>query len=276
MRLSPARFVWQDRSLPFTLAHPAAVLPLRRTRLVFSALVIGSLVPDLPYFIFLRENKGLGHSMAGVFDFCLPAGLALLWLFHGLLKRPLVMLAPEFVRRRIGEEDLQFRFGPGQRFALIIGSLLLGVATHLLWDAFTHVNGYFVEHWPTLSVTVMTYRSMPLWHALQYVCSVVGVGIVVVVAGLWWMRKHPVHEPVAPEMSPRLRWFVNGVAIVLALMVGTAAGLDRLLRHHYGWKGSLIQLVVVAITAGIVEMILFSVSWHWTRALRSNSLVGTG
>jgi len=36
--------------VPFTGSHPAAVLPLLRTPLPSAALVIGSLVPDLPYY----------------------------------------------------------------------------------------------------------------------------------------------------------------------------------------------------------------------------------
>ncbi|MEI5672079.1 MULTISPECIES: DUF4184 family protein [unclassified Nocardioides] len=40
--------------MPFTLVHPAAVLPLVRTPLVPSALVLGSVAPDLPYFVSSR------------------------------------------------------------------------------------------------------------------------------------------------------------------------------------------------------------------------------
>lgn len=34
--------------MPFTLAHPAYVLPLRRLGLPVSALAVGSMVPDVP------------------------------------------------------------------------------------------------------------------------------------------------------------------------------------------------------------------------------------
>ncbi|MEE2045837.1 DUF4184 family protein, partial [Nocardiopsis tropica] len=37
--------------MPFTLSHVAAVLPLARTRLPPAALVVGSVVPDLPYYL---------------------------------------------------------------------------------------------------------------------------------------------------------------------------------------------------------------------------------
>lgn len=36
--------------MPVTIAHPAAVLPLRGLGLPLSAMVIGSMAPDLPVF----------------------------------------------------------------------------------------------------------------------------------------------------------------------------------------------------------------------------------
>ena len=37
--------------MPFTGSHPAAVLPLLRTSLPGSALVAGSLAPDVPFYL---------------------------------------------------------------------------------------------------------------------------------------------------------------------------------------------------------------------------------
>ena len=37
--------------MPFTGSHPAVVLPLLRTPLPASALVLGSTAPDLPHFL---------------------------------------------------------------------------------------------------------------------------------------------------------------------------------------------------------------------------------
>ncbi|MGZ4814737.1 MAG: DUF4184 family protein, partial [Terriglobales bacterium] len=247
--------------MPFTLAHPAIVLPLRRTGLVFSALVIGSLTPDFPYFLFVSNEIRWGHSSRGIFLFCLPIGIAILWLFHHLLKRPLVALAPEFGRRRIAESDLQFRFGPLQRFAWILVSLLIGIISHILWDGFTHDHGYFVKHWPLLSIPVETYRVMPLWRALQQGFSLLGVAVVAVVTMWWWYRKPVLAEPVRSEMTPRLRWFVIAIMVLLACMVGTAVGLNSHFGHQ--WKMSLIKGVIVTMSTAGAELLLFSLVWLW-------------
>jgi hypothetical protein len=60
--------------MPFPLAHPAAVLPLRRVQaLCFPALVLGSLTPDFGYLF--ADLSRLSHHLLGSLLFCLPAGL---------------------------------------------------------------------------------------------------------------------------------------------------------------------------------------------------------
>src|ERR1039458_6493774 len=76
--------------MAFPLAHPAAVLPLRRycpIWLSFPALVIGSLSPDAGYC--LGDLGGLdwgtfSHGLLGSVAFCLPVGIVMLALFYGL------------------------------------------------------------------------------------------------------------------------------------------------------------------------------------------------
>ena len=242
------------------MAHPAIVLPLRRAGLVFSALIVGSLTPDLPYFVFASEFHW-AHSWLGVFLFCLPVALAALWLFHAVLKRPLVALAPEAMRRRIAPADLEFRFGPARRFAWIVVSLLIGVISHVLWDGFTHDHGYFVKHWALLNGPVETYRVMPMYKALQQGFSALGVAVLAVVTAWWWYRKPIVSEPVGPEMTPRLRWFVITIVVLLACMTGAAAGL----KVHFGhqWKMSMIKGVIAAISTTCAELLVFSFVWLW-------------
>ena len=67
-----ARGRWAGlRRMPFTLAHPAAILPLRGIRYLRTApLIIGALMPDLPYYV---PGKAActwhpeTHSIAGSF-----------------------------------------------------------------------------------------------------------------------------------------------------------------------------------------------------------------
>ena len=52
--------------MPFTLSHPAAVIPLRRWG-IFSALIIGSIMPDSVYFLpFMDEHDRFAHTLPGI------------------------------------------------------------------------------------------------------------------------------------------------------------------------------------------------------------------
>ena len=252
--------------VPFTLAHPAAVLPLRRTQLVFSALVIGSVAPDLPYFLTLSDNLRSWHSVHGVFLFCLPVGLILLWLFHRVVKRPLVALAPEYVRVRISPEELEFRFGPWWRFLLIVASLLIGTFAHILWDGFTHDHGYFVKHWEWLSMPVISplitrNHHMPLWRALQHWCSVIGVLAVMVTSAWYWIRKPVLADSVPQQFTSMRRMQILAAGLLLAAAIGVVAGLAAE-GHHY-WKWLLVKMTIVFISAMCAEVLLYSVAWHF-------------
>ena len=63
--------------MPWTLSHPAAVLPLRRFSprpLDFAALVVGSMTPDLGYYIDRFDLSTCPHP-AGSFVACVPTGV---------------------------------------------------------------------------------------------------------------------------------------------------------------------------------------------------------
>jgi hypothetical protein len=80
--------------VPFTLAHPAAVLPLRRYRLPLSALVIGIMAPDFEYFLGLAQLGRSAHTFPGILTLSLPAALVALFVFQGVMKWPVFSLMP--------------------------------------------------------------------------------------------------------------------------------------------------------------------------------------
>lgn len=144
-------------SVPFTLAHPAAVLPLRRF-LWFPGLVAGAMAPDLGYYLpVLPTHDVLGGSLAAV-----------VLLLVGRLLLPSVMaLAPEFVRTRVS------RPGDVRRPFMRALSIVVGVLTHLLWDAFTQTDGWFVQRWDWLTVPVAGPHR--LYNVIGYISSLGGM-----------------------------------------------------------------------------------------------------
>lgn len=136
------------------IAHAAASLPFRRTKLIASAVVIGCFAPDFEYFIRLAPKGGFGHTFPGLFALDLPLGLAVYWLFHRYVREPLWAWLPDGIRQRV---KLNPRMGPLRgiaRSALVSLSILVGAVTHILWDSLTHPASWPYRHWHFLSDTV--------------------------------------------------------------------------------------------------------------------------
>lgn len=176
--------------MPFTLAHSAAALPFRRLRLVPSALIIGTLAPDFEYLIKLDAHGRIAHTFPGVLVLTLPLALAVLWIFHRFVKLPLVRLLPDGVQGRLAKHLGEFSFLGLSRFLYIVASILVGIATHLLWDSFTHRGTWLYVRWPLLRQTfhLPFEGNIPLYKALQHGSSVLGVGVVLIWLVLWYRR----------------------------------------------------------------------------------------
>lgn len=209
--------------MPITFAHPAAAIPLLRFRLPLSALVAGSVMPDLPYFIHLSTGAGYAHTPKGLVTFCLPAGLVSLWVFHALLKRPLLSLAPPTHRGKLASSAHRFAFLPLRRLLRISLSILIGAVTHVVWDSFTHANGWMVLRVSLLAqpLVVTPYGYLYTYKVLQYLSSLCGTLLLI-----WWYRRWvlkadsvPAYSLPAPAEPARRLW----IATIL-LLPATIAG----------------------------------------------------
>lgn len=170
--------------MPFTLAHPAAIWPIRRLpTLSLIPLVLGSLLPDIAGFIphnVLMPYYWLpnSHTLRATFTFDLPLGYLLLLLLI-TLRTPLT--APLWEPHRSFIRSGFTRLLTTRHWWLIsVPSLLIGSWTHIVWDSFTHENHWMVRNVPLLQQQVAEQiHPMGLYHVLQYVCSVVGLVIVI-------------------------------------------------------------------------------------------------
>jgi hypothetical protein len=203
--------------MPFTPAHAAAALPFLRLRLVPSALVVGTMAPDFEYFLRLAPGGGFGHTIPGAFLLSLPLALIVLGIFHGLLKEPLLRLFPDGIRLRIAAQAVPFRFGGPARFVLIVVSALAGIATHLVWDMFTHHDTWPARHFPWLTqeVPLPVHGSTTHFAILQIVSTAVGILILCVWLAHWYRTARPIPADGFPTLPPARRHLVlAGIAIV--------------------------------------------------------------
>lgn len=186
--------------MPFTPTHAAAVLPFLRTPLPASTLVIGSMAPDIPFY--LPFDPGLRtHTAAAVGTTDVLFG-ALAWLvWHGLLAAPALWAAPRALHARLTAVPLGVRVRlRGLRAVLLtLVALAVGSATHVLWDEFTHPRRWGPEHVPLLAEQ---WGPLAGYRWLQYATSVLG-GVVLLVWFVRWWRRTP---PRPGVRRPGVRW----------------------------------------------------------------------
>jgi hypothetical protein len=258
--------------MPFTASHPAAVLPLlRRGRWVTAGLVTGSTAPDLPSFVPLGLGHEQTHPLSAILwpDGLLAIGLLVIWWV--LLRPGLAPLWPA-AAARCGPSG--WRSAPrGQGWRRLFGwvgwlaaSELVGLATHLGWDSFTHSDGFVVTRSATLSGRWLGHH-VDDW--LQALSSVVGLAIVAAYL-LWAWRSRPVPPRPPDPVGPVLRVVVIGVTVAAVV---TAAGLEwrSLAAAHAGLLLTSADTTKAGCSAGLAALALWSLGWAILRSTRSRA-----
>ncbi|ACU72545.1 conserved hypothetical protein [Catenulispora acidiphila DSM 44928] len=245
--------------MPFTLAHPAAVLPLtRRGRarggLVGSALVFGSIAPDVPYFAGAFGVGDLAHTWAAVPTLDLGIAFVLAGVWHRVLRAPLVGLLP--VRWAAAADQLtaprerRVRFSSVSWFVL---SAVIGTVTHVVWDGFTHPGRFGVRLFPVLQNARVL--GEPPYVLLQYGCSVLGVGAL----GFWTVRemRRAVRSGTSAAPPAGNRQLAFGLIAVSAIL-GTAYRAAEWAHPGMPWTSLVPVLAFGAVAGAAIAVLLYS------------------
>jgi len=212
--------------VPFTLAHPAAVIPLRKPlgQLgVLGALVCGSVAPDVGYLTPWHIWPAPSHSFIGIFTFCLPVGLGLYGAFYLLVGPFLGALSPRSFLDRYPSTWTSGAL-PAHRLLAVAISIVVGAATHVVWDSFTHEGGVAVRLLPALRTPLFTWEGYTLYtfRVLQHSSTVLGLSLVA-----WWsLQWFRTRTPHASGAGPTARVRATLVVAIVspALVVGLIRG----------------------------------------------------
>jgi membrane-bound metal-dependent hydrolase YbcI (DUF457 family) len=204
--------------MPFTVSHAAAVLPIHRgvRQLPLTALMIGSMSPDFGYIFSYEASRALTHSFAGLFIFSLPVGL-LVWLFYvAVLEKATITLLSDRWHTR-------FAHTGAITLPLVLWAALaivLGAATHLLWDSFTHRGTVVTDAFPVLLGPTPGFAWLPIYHLLHGLSSVVGL----VILGYWMrhLQRQPARSLVRPYPVGEQALAIARWSLVAALVLGGA------------------------------------------------------
>jgi hypothetical protein len=208
-------------SVPFTLSHPAFAAPIKKLvpSLSMTGLVLGSMAPDLEYFVAFETHRTIGHTYLGFLLMHIPLCIAFALAYHRLFKPTLPLLLPTLGRMdRIAASDSTAKWGLRtiQQWGRFLISLFIGFLTHLFMDGWTHRHTVFVDHFDRLREE---YAGLQLYKLLQYGFSLLGAGVIVLYLLYRWYsgyrRSRDQHRaaPIAGKMGFRLITFTVAAVI---------------------------------------------------------------
>jgi hypothetical protein len=188
-----------------------------------SALVVGTLSPDFEYLLRLAPRGWISHNLVGLFTFCLPLGLFVWLVFASVVRPALVSLLPPGLASALQVADHRFS---GRTVTVAAVAVLLGAATHILWDGFTHPTGWAVTGFPVLSRAVPG-TDLPVYKLAQHGSTLLGGAVVFVwIAG--WLRRQPAEACRFSSSQLRRTLAISGILLVVAALAGLANGLAGL------------------------------------------------
>ena len=261
--------------MPFTIAHVAAVLPVRRWLRhggLFSAAVIGSMAPDFGVLLPFHFGRGATHGVRALLSFCLPVGLLAWWLFQILIKPAWAEVLPSGWRLRPNRAARALRLFDPRAWLAAGAAILFGALTHLCWDAFTHEDGRGVQMLPFLDDYYgpeLVGHPIHLYRWLQHGSSLIGLAAVAVAAWRWTYgpsmaargqgggsdRAHSRDLLAARE---RHYWLLVYLAVPAMVLAGA-----RLLGYprHYPWYtlgDTVTNLVIIGLDGAGISLLLVS------------------
>ncbi len=219
--------------MPFTLSHAAAALPFRRFEPVWPALVIGTFAPDLQYFVLISDEEPqrtpLPRCPAGHYSLCAAGAVGI----RECVKGPTIELLPSGWQRRLQDKLKPLSFWGLKQFGLILLWIVLGVATHLLWDQFTHAHSGLAGQWMLLRTMVRPplFHSISVARLLQHLSTVGGIAILAVWLAAWYRRTPPSNRSQPKALSPGLKAGIVLTMSTIALAAGYPLAMWRLTQH---------------------------------------------
>ncbi len=223
--------------MPFTTSHPGIVLPLKKMYpryFSLTGLMAGAMAPDLLYFLMASTvYRGLSHSWAGLFLFCIPAGVAFSFAFHWLFKYNFIINLPApFDGLLSGLAVSKWQVKSFREWVVFLVSVFIGVLSHFGWDSFTHVGGEIASRYTFLKeqVTIFQYQ-FHLAEILQHLSTLFGAFVIIYYALKGWLLPKPSHEIEQRTYSEKLL-FWSGCMVTTILFMAVVMVIYQ---HFFPW-----------------------------------------
>ncbi|MEO6523367.1 MAG: DUF4184 family protein [Mucilaginibacter sp.] len=233
--------------MPLTFSHPAIVLPLNylpKKWVSLTGLIAGSVAPDFEYFFRMKVSSIYSHTWLGMLWFDLPVAILICFVYHDAVKVQLISNLPSILNRRFKTyQAFNWNRHFIQNLLIVLMSIIIGIASHLFWDSFTHATGYFVELWNMTVPVKLSYFQIPLYKLIQHTSTIIG-GIVILIA----IYQMPMHTAIKNKSIAKYWFTVAGITLAVILL-RLLFGLD----FHQYWN-----LIVTTISGVILAIVVTS------------------
>ena len=270
-------------NMPFTLSHPVAAIPLKKYLGDYgglSALFIGAMSPDFVYMLpsdFIYHYRLTSHSLMGLFKVCLPMGILFFYLYHLLMAPVIVAVFPETLLRKLPPHLCLGRCPPMNNGHAIILSILIGAATHIIWDAFTHADGIpqYIVPLSTPLLTLDNWEIMP-FRILQHLGTILGLMLL-----LWWIWRWfwetEMANTIAWRPTPTIRYITLFLLILIPMLVALSFAYTNTPDNQvlYGLHDLQLGLKFGIVSGGIALIItssLLGIFYQWLLYKKKNTL----
>jgi hypothetical protein len=254
--------------MPWTLAHPAAVIPLHhffRRCLVLIPLMIGSITPDLGYYIQQFGLATFAHGFQGSILVCLPSGALLLGILC-LIRKPIGFMLPQ-PHRTIFSQSIEVSI-PRHLTSILktIISIWLGAWTHIAWDSFTHASGWAVTRIPFLHQELVNIGTihLPAYYLLQQISTISGA---LILAILYRAALRRIPRTSVPPVQNRLRYAICGIIGFIALLIAIPLAIpaSAAAQGYFALRVFLFKTAIFGTTAYISLLVVCSLLFYALR-----------
>ncbi len=246
--------------MAFTLAHPAAVVNLskkHRSYINNAAMILGTMAPDFEYFIYFKPMEVIGHSIKGFVLINLPLVVLLYLIFYKFIKNDLISNLPKGINEHLytlyNDKIKLINF---QEFIIFSYSSFIGMATHVVWDSFTHKNGFVVNKINVLSNTIL---NIPIYKYLQHGSTI--LGLMIIIRYILKFKKVQVYNY---NIDKKIKYWLQ---VLLSSML--------ILFAIYKIKGifSIGEMVIAVMNSGFLSLLLISLIRTNLKKIKNNHYI---
>lgn len=249
--------------MPFTFTHPAIVIPIKKRWTKYfslTALVIGSMAPDFEYFTRFIPRGTIGHTAMGFFYFNLPLCFFIAYIYHYIVKKPFIFNMPSPLNKWYYLLAVEkWGINSIKEFMTFSYSAVIGMASHVFWDSFTHKTGFFVKRVSLLRASIhISNHKIPVYKFLQHGSTL--ISIIIILTYLYKIRT------IGKIIIPKISWKDKITYYFLILLIGILVVLYRMFCTLGGFRlnyfGVYIVSFISGLIIGIVLVSIFEILFH--------------